>query len=283
MSKLIAVLRFSRILWKKKLAMGIFFISTILATHSVLAGKLDEPEIDRTPAGTQWWAAIWSPDATAGEIYSYMKNEKNCDCFTWIRFNFDGRDVVLHTWGATEDEVKSQSWLNNFAMAGLYVGPKPNNPQQIISIVGKLREKIKVEVVYIPNIAGNRKMPSRVSLPSQTQGVTSLERRETTRSDGFIGSNERRDMNYGDKIRACVQPGVSFVPLNRHDGSNPAAQYRVLLAPDGQISDVRLTKSSGLRNFDQAVESGIRRCTPFPRPSTGPYPSYIDINYNMYN
>ena len=92
-----------------------------------------------------------------------------------------------------------------------------------------------------------------------------------------------RDDGYGAKVRACVQPGVSFPPPPRSAGGNPAAQYRVSLRPDGQIADVRLTKSSGNVNFDRAVETGIRRCTPFPRPSSGSYPGYIDVNYNMYD
>ena len=92
-----------------------------------------------------------------------------------------------------------------------------------------------------------------------------------------------RDDGYGAKVRACVQPGVSFPPPPRGAGGNPAAQYRVSLRPDGQIADVRLTKSSGNVNLDRAVETGIRRCTPFPRPSSGSYPGYIDVNSNMYD
>jgi len=92
-----------------------------------------------------------------------------------------------------------------------------------------------------------------------------------------------RDDGYGAKVRACVQPGVSFPPPPRGGAGNPAAAYRVSLKPDGQIADVKLTKSSGNVNFDRAVETGIRRCTPFPRPSSGSYPGYIDVNYNMYD
>jgi colicin import membrane protein len=92
-----------------------------------------------------------------------------------------------------------------------------------------------------------------------------------------------RDDGYGAKVRACVLPGVSFPPPPRGAAGNPAAQYRVSLKPDGQIADVKLTKSSGNMNFDRAVETGIRRCTPFPRPSSGSYPGYIDVNYNMYD
>ena len=92
-----------------------------------------------------------------------------------------------------------------------------------------------------------------------------------------------RDDGYGAKVRACVLPGVSFPPPPRGAAGNPAALYRVSLKPDGQISVVKLTKSSGNINFDRAVETGIRRCTPFPRPSSGSYPGYIDVNYNMYD
>lgn len=86
---------------------------------------------------------------------------------------------------------------------------------------------------------------------------------------------------YGAKIRACVQPGVSF-PAPPQSGSNPTVQYRVQLKSNGTVSGVKLLKSSGNSNFDQAVERGINRCTPFPKPDSGSYPSYIDVDYRMY-
>ena len=86
---------------------------------------------------------------------------------------------------------------------------------------------------------------------------------------------------YGAKIRACVQPGVSF-PTPPQSGSNPTVQYRVQLKSDGTVAGVKLLKTSGNSNFDQAVERGISRCTPFPKPDSGSYPSYIDVDYRMY-
>lgn len=91
-----------------------------------------------------------------------------------------------------------------------------------------------------------------------------------------------RNDGYGAKVRACVQPGVSF-PVPVRGTANPTAQYRVNLRPDGTIAGVKLTRSSGNPNFDRAVETGIRRCSPFPTPPTGKYPGYIDVNYNMYD
>jgi len=88
---------------------------------------------------------------------------------------------------------------------------------------------------------------------------------------------------YGTQIRACLQPSLSFSAPPRRESTNPSVVYRVQLRPDGTITEVKLTRSSGNSNFDRAVETGIRRCTPFPRPHSGSYPSYIDINYNMYD
>jgi colicin import membrane protein len=93
--------------------------------------------------------------------------------------------------------------------------------------------------------------------------------------------------SYAEKVRACVQPGVAFPPPPRKGSENPTAQFRVSLEPNGSgFFDIVLKKSSGNNNFDRAVQTGIRRCTPFPKPpksSDGKYPPYIDINYSMYD
>jgi colicin import membrane protein len=87
---------------------------------------------------------------------------------------------------------------------------------------------------------------------------------------------------YGAKVKACVQPGVSF-PTPPRGNTNPAAQYRVDLRPDGTVANVKLTRSSGNPNFDRAVETGIRRCSPFPTLPSGKHPSSLDVNYNMFD
>jgi len=88
--------------------------------------------------------------------------------------------------------------------------------------------------------------------------------------------------SYGEKIRACVQPGVSF-PVPPRKDTNPSVEYRISLRDDGNIVSVLLIKNSGNANFDRAVETAIRRCSPFPAPPSGKYPGYINVKYNMYN
>ncbi|MDQ6216983.1 cell envelope integrity protein TolA, partial [Achromobacter insolitus] len=92
-----------------------------------------------------------------------------------------------------------------------------------------------------------------------------------------------RDSGYGAKVRACVQPGVAYPPPARSGSENPTAQYRVQLGSDGKVNGVTLTSSSGNPGFDRAVETGIRRCNPFPKPSTGRYEPIIDVVYRMYD
>src|SRR5690606_19860106 len=75
-----------------------------------------------------------------------------------------------------------------------------------------------------------------------------------------------RDDGYAGKVRACIRPGVSYPVPPRSGSGNPTAQYRVQLRGDGTVAGVTLTSSSGITGFDRAVETGIRRCSPFPRP-----------------
>lgn len=89
--------------------------------------------------------------------------------------------------------------------------------------------------------------------------------------------------NYGNQIRACVQPNVTFVTPPRRDNQNPTVQYRVKLNPNGTISGIDLITSSGNVGFDTAVQKGIIACRQFPKPPQRDYPSYVEIAYNMYD
>ena len=91
------------------------------------------------------------------------------------------------------------------------------------------------------------------------------------------------DDGYGAKVRACVRPRVVYNTPSRSGSQNPALQYRVDLNPDGTVRNVRITRSSGIALFDDAVQKGIAKCSPFPKPSNGRYPSFIDGEYRMYD
>lgn len=95
-------------------------------------------------------------------------------------------------------------------------------------------------------------------------------------------SDASRNYDYSARVRACVQSGITF-PTPVRSNLNPTAHYKVDLRSDGTIASIKLIRSSGNYSFDRSVDTGIRRCSPFARPASGKYPSYIDINYHMYD
>jgi colicin import membrane protein len=127
--------------------------------------------------------------------------------------------------------------------------------------------------------AAKREQALRDAFRNDAMGAAGIPGGTADRNQAGGGRND----GYGAQVRACVQPGVAFPTPSRSGAANPAAVYRVQLRPDGTIADVKLTRGSGNPNFDRAVETGIRRCSPFPKPPSGSYPGYIDVNYNMYD
>lgn len=134
-------------------------------------------------------------------------------------------------------------------------------------------------------IAAQRKLGLNANGLPSTSLLAELHKLSVNNPSGTIDNNQTgggSSQGYGAKVRACIQPGISFAPPPRGN-TNPAVQYRVDLRPDGTVAGFKLTRSSGNPNFDRAVETGIRRCSPFPTPPSGKYPGYMDVNYSMYN
>lgn len=79
---------------------------------------------------------------------------------------------------------------------------------------------------------------------------------------------------YGDRIRSRVKPNI--VMTEATEGS-PRAEVEVRAAPDGAILSRRLIKSSGDKNWDDAVLRAIDRTAVLPRDTDGTVPSSITI------
>lgn len=81
---------------------------------------------------------------------------------------------------------------------------------------------------------------------------------------------------YGDRIRSRVKPNI--VMTEAVEGS-PRALVEVRAAPDGTILSRRLVKSSGDKNWDEAVLRAIDRTGVLPRDTDGTVPSPIEIGF----
>ncbi len=75
----------------------------------------------------------------------------------------------------------------------------------------------------------------------------------------------RADADYVRRIQAKVRGNLTLPPDLI---GNPEAIFDVVQLPTGEIIDVQLVKSSGVRAYDEAVQRAILKSSPLPRPDS---------------
>jgi len=88
------------------------------------------------------------------------------------------------------------------------------------------------------------------------------------------------DAGYIGKLTALIKSNTTFAGSTDVPG-NPKAVFRVELLPTGEILSVRLSKSSGVPQFDDAVERGINKSSPLPKKKDGTVERTIVVNFSM--
>ena len=82
---------------------------------------------------------------------------------------------------------------------------------------------------------------------------------------GNAGGTDERDAgpsgNYAGRIRAAVRPNIVFTD---DVAGNPVAEVEVRTGPTGQIISRRITKSSGVKSWDDAVLRALDRTEKLP-------------------
>jgi colicin import membrane protein len=81
---------------------------------------------------------------------------------------------------------------------------------------------------------------------------------------------------YGGRIRAAVEPNIT---LTTELNGNPTAEVEVRQAPDGTITGRKLVKSSGVREWDDAVLRAIDKTERLPRDIDGRVISPVIITF----
>lgn len=76
--------------------------------------------------------------------------------------------------------------------------------------------------------------------------------------------------SYGDRVTAAVRPNIVF---SNNVPGNPAVEYTLALRPDGRIMDARLSKASGVPEWDAAALRAILRTDRMPLTDDGTVPS----------
>ena len=157
--------------------------------------------------------------------------------------------------------------------------PKPENKVETKPKVEPPKEKAKTndEVKEKPNAppvdpkkeaALEKERADRLSKLRADAGT------ETGGSGGTTGSGTGTggvSPGYADKVRRVVKPWINFPNAAQVEG-NPAAQVLVETAPDGRIISKKLTRSSGLPDWDAAVLRALDATGTFPKDDNGTVP-----------
>jgi colicin import membrane protein len=101
----------------------------------------------------------------------------------------------------------------------------------------------------------------------EAQALQALEQHERERQQKIAAdqSRARADADYVRRIQAKIRGNVTLPPdLN----GNPEAIFDVVQLPTGEIIDVQLQKSSGVRAYDESVLRAILKSSPLPRPDS---------------
>lgn len=115
-----------------------------------------------------------------------------------------------------------------------------------------------------------------------------LRQEDLKRMAGAMGSTgtaekstaPRADSGYVAAITAAIKSATAYGGSTTMPG-NPKAVFKVEQLPTGEIMSVRLVKSSGVPEFDRAVENGIKKASPLPKKKDGTVERILDVNFSM--
>ncbi len=82
--------------------------------------------------------------------------------------------------------------------------------------------------------------------------------------------------NYGGRVSASIKPNIVFTD---DIAGNPVAEVEVRAAANGTIISRKLTKSSGVKSWDEAVLKAIDKTDRLPPDSDGQVPSSLIISF----
>ena len=122
---------------------------------------------------------------------------------------------------------------------------------------------------------------------AEEKKMAQLRAAEMQRITGAAGSGEaarstapRVDSGYLASIVSKIKSSTSYLG-NTDVPGNPRVVFKIEELPTGEIISVRKVKSSGLPDFDEAVEKGIMKSSPLPKKKDGTVERTLEIGFSM--
>ena len=109
-------------------------------------------------------------------------------------------------------------------------------------------------------LADARERQAREADALKVQAQRERQAQDKTAADA---ARAKADADYIRRIQAKIRGNVVVPP---DMPGNPEAIFDVVQLPSGEIIDVQLRKSSGVRAYDEAVQRAILKSSPLPRP-----------------
>jgi len=100
----------------------------------------------------------------------------------------------------------------------------------------------------------------------------------TANSTGTAAQNAGPSGTYAGKLIVAIRRNIVFTGSL---SGNPVATVEVTAAPGGSIISRRLVKSSGHKDWDDAVMRAVERTGSLPRDTDGRVPSPVTIDFNF--
>jgi colicin import membrane protein len=128
----------------------------------------------------------------------------------------------------------------------------------------ELRERQQRDLANM-RAQAEREMEQRRQTEREAQLRAQAERESRERAtQAASAALTRAQADWIDRIRAKIKSNIILPP---DIAGNPEARFDVVQLPTGEVIDVRLAKSSGVRAYDDAVQRAILKSSPLPRPS----------------
>jgi colicin import membrane protein len=99
---------------------------------------------------------------------------------------------------------------------------------------------------------------------SRMRAEADREARDRAAQAAAGAARNRAELAWIDKIRSRIR---GYIILPPDIPGNPEAIFDVVQLPTGEIIDVKLRKSSGVRAYDEAVQRAILKASPLPKPA----------------
>jgi colicin import membrane protein len=129
--------------------------------------------------------------------------------------------------------------------------------------VEAMREQAEREAQVRTQTERAAQMRAQAERESRMRAEAEQETTARARQAAAGAARNKAQLEWIDRIRSRIRGYINLPP---DIPGNPEAIFDVVQLPTGEIIDVRLRKSSGVRAYDDAVQRAILKASPLPKP-----------------